>query len=438
MKTDAVTAMWRSKRRYGIVLTGVLLSLGLTAGTASGLLRGLTGNWAAALVAALAEKGIVSGDAQGQFHPDSPLTRAQLAKMFVTGLGFDEDAQLLSRYPSRFGDVPASHWGRGYIESLAETGITTGYPDGTFGPNEPVTRAQMATLLVRAADLATQAERLRLQPTTFSDDREIPSWARGEVALALEKGLVTGFTDGTFRPMQPVTRAESATVLLRLLNLRGGVYHLTGTLVRFDSGSRTGVVRDSLGQEHTVAMADTAQYYRNGVAITQYGVRVLDQVWIVLGEDGRGRFMESRFKDLLASQVQVSGNEAVLTLQDGALTIVQVEPYTAVFYNGRPAPLKDITGSGPVYVIFDSASGGARVIDAINAPVEGEFIGVRGGLNAPFVVLVDDQTKEYVLAPDARIFLDGRPVSLSQLAPGERVRMAVDTAGQVTYLQAER
>lgn len=429
--------MERMKRRYLVTLMVLLAGLGLTTGTAAGLLKGLTGHWAAAVVTALEARGIVGGDALGRFDPDSALTRAQLAKMFVTGLGFEQEAQLLARYPSRFGDVSASHWGRGYIESLAETGIAVGYPDETFGPDQPVTRAQMAVLLVRAAGLSQQAEAHRSGRTPFQDDEAIPAWARGEVVVALEQGLITGFTDGTFRPLEPVTRAEGSTIVLRLLSLRGGMYHLTGTLLRFSPQTLTGVVRDQMGREQAFTMSPDAQYFRNGTASTAYGMRSLDQVWIVLGEDGLGRFMESRFKDLLAERVQVSGNEVVLSLPDNTLKLVPVEPHAAVFLNGRPAKLEELAGTGPVYVILDSVSGSARLVDAINAPIAGEFIGERGP-NAPFVVLVNDQSEEYTLAPDARIYLDGRPVSLSQLAAGYKVRMAVDSAGRVTYLQAER
>lgn len=427
--------MGSMKRRYVIVLMVALLGIGLTSGTASGGLKGMTGHWAASLVSALEAKGFVNGDELGRFDPDASLTRAQLAKLVVLGMGLDEEAQLLARYPSRFADVPLWHWGKGYIESLAETGVTTGYTNDLFGPNDPVTRAQLAVFLVRAAGLSDQTSDLT-SSSPYTDEAEIPSWARNEVVLATQRGLITGFPDNTFRPMQTVTRAEATAVLLRLLNLKGTAFNLTGTLMRLDPESLTGVVRDNLGQDHTFTMASEAQYFRNGSPATAYAMRELDQVWILLGDDGLGRFMEARYKDMTVEKIQIAGAEAVVTTGAG-LKLLPVEPYAVAYLNGRAVSLSEVSGAGPAYALLDASTGGIRLIDAINAPLAGEFLGVRES-GTSFVVVVDDHDEEYALAPDARIFLNGRPVSINQLTTGDRVRLAVDETGKVTYLQAER
>ncbi|MFZ5816762.1 MAG: S-layer homology domain-containing protein [Bacillota bacterium] len=426
------------KQRYSVVLLLVLLVTVVGTGSASSLLQGLAGHWAAPLVAALEAKGLVSGDELGRFEPDAPLTRAQMSKLLVLGLGFGEDAQLLARHSSRFSDVPRWHWANGYIESLAETGLTNGYPSGEFGPNDPVTRAQLAVMLVRAAGLSDRLHGLRFARTPYQDDAEIPSWARAEVILATEHGLVNGFPDGTFRPSQSVTRAEGSTVLLRFLNLRGTAYHLTGMLTRWDAPSRTGTVRDDLGQEHRFAMADQAQYFRGGVPAGRLAIKPLDRVWIVLDEDGLGRFMEAHYQDLLAESLQVEGGEAVVTLETGELRTLPLEANGLFYVNGRPASVADLSGKGPAYLVIDPATGGVRVIDAIDAPIIGEYLGQRESTGTVVFNLVESQSAEYPLAEEVRIFLNGQPVPITELAAGDRVRAAVNAEGRLTFIQAER
>ena len=97
------------------------------------------------------------------------------------------------------------------INAIAEAGITTGYADGTFGPNDPVSRGQMATFLTRALHLPPGPE-----PAFADVARSAHADAIAAVAAA---GIASGYTDGTFRPRAPVTRAQMATFFVRALDL---------------------------------------------------------------------------------------------------------------------------------------------------------------------------------------------------------------------------
>lgn len=204
------------------MLIGVALAAILAARPAFGLLTDMAGHWSAPLVGALEAQGIVSGDELLRFNPDVSLTRSQLAKLLVAGLGFQDNAHLLAGYPSRFTDVPKWHWANGFVEALAETGAVDGFPDGTFAPEETVTRAQMAVIFVRVAGLSEQARLQRFEQTGYADDADVPEWARGSVRVARTAGLMAGFEDNTFRPLRPVTRAEGGVALLRLSASKGG------------------------------------------------------------------------------------------------------------------------------------------------------------------------------------------------------------------------
>ncbi|QLG40848.1 S-layer homology domain-containing protein [Paenibacillus sp. E222] len=89
-----------------------------------------------------------------------------------------------------------------------------GYIDNTFGPDELVTREQMATMIVRAAQIADSDSTI-----SFSDGAEISSWACSALAAAITNGLVNGYPDGTLKPKGNTTRAEAATLIERTIQL---------------------------------------------------------------------------------------------------------------------------------------------------------------------------------------------------------------------------
>ncbi|MBC7106968.1 MAG: S-layer homology domain-containing protein [Firmicutes bacterium] len=104
------------------------------------------------------------------------------------------------------------HWAEATVRRLAGQGVVAGFPDGTFGPQQPLTRAQMVTLLARAFNWPPAEA-----APGFRDP--VPDWAAGPVAAAVAMGVVKGYEDGTFAADRPVTRAELAVLLARVLPL---------------------------------------------------------------------------------------------------------------------------------------------------------------------------------------------------------------------------
>ncbi len=145
----------------------------------------------------------IGGYENGMFKPQKSITRAEAAKMFYTllldqGLGTKE-----------FSDVPSGKWYTEPVGAAAYLGVVSGYPDGTFRANRHITRAEFVKIAV-SFDTLEQAS------VSFTDVKK-DSWAYPYIATAYQKGWITGFEDGTFRPNAPITRAQAVTILNKML-----------------------------------------------------------------------------------------------------------------------------------------------------------------------------------------------------------------------------
>ncbi|WJH30879.1 S-layer homology domain-containing protein [Paenibacillus sp. CC-CFT742] len=107
-----------------------------------------------------------------------------------------------------------NHWAAAAIEQAISRGIVNGYADGNFRPNASATRAEFAVMLARAFELPASSKAL-----TFKDADKIPAWAQSFIAQAVEQGIISGYTDETFRASGNVSRVEMTVMLVRALGL---------------------------------------------------------------------------------------------------------------------------------------------------------------------------------------------------------------------------
>lgn len=108
-----------------------------------------------------------------------------------------------------------NHWAKEEIERAAGLGFVNGYPDGTFRPQNHVTRAEFIVMIARAMELTSKGG----EAIEFADLDAIPGWARPSVTEAQLAGVITGYEDGTFRPNQLINRTEMAAMVMRALNI---------------------------------------------------------------------------------------------------------------------------------------------------------------------------------------------------------------------------
>lgn len=177
----------------------------------------IAGHWAAEPIRYCVENGLFSGVSAQSFAPDASMTRA----MFVTVLGrlYEKINGSLPQTEggSDFYDVAPGSYYAPYVTWAAANGIVSGYGGGRFGPDDPVTREQMGTIMTSFLRTAGYGEQITVGSISgFTDAYRISSWAGEGVAVCVGCGLLSGYPDGSFYPQDQATRAQVATILERL------------------------------------------------------------------------------------------------------------------------------------------------------------------------------------------------------------------------------
>ena len=151
----------------------------------------------------------IVGYGNGEVRPQNNITRAEVATIFFRLLTDDVRDENLTK-TNRYSDVAATSWYNTAVSTLSSMGIITGYPDGTFRPNAAITRAEFAAIAARFDNDGDKTA------AKFSDIAT--HWAKDEISIAYNNGWITGYPNGTFGPQRDITRAETMTLVNRVLN----------------------------------------------------------------------------------------------------------------------------------------------------------------------------------------------------------------------------
>ena len=151
----------------------------------------------------------IVGYGNGEVRPQNSITRAEVASIFFRLLEDDVRDANYTRENS-FADVSSDAWYCSAVSTLSAMGILSGYPDATFRPNASITRAEFAAIATRFDADGDKT------PASFDDIAN--HWAKGEISVAANNGWVNGYKDGSFRPQNNITRAETMSLVNRVLN----------------------------------------------------------------------------------------------------------------------------------------------------------------------------------------------------------------------------
>ncbi len=165
--------------------------------------------------ARMLRRSYVIGREDGLFHPESPITRAEVATIFARIMANFDESRLVDT-TTNFSDVTPELWHAKYIANLETKDVINGYPDGTFKPDWDITRAEFAAVCVRYYE-KTVGKSVKQAKIDFSDVSK-SHWAYKSIAQAYEMGYIKGYDDGSFGPDKRIKRSEAVTIVNRMLD----------------------------------------------------------------------------------------------------------------------------------------------------------------------------------------------------------------------------
>ena len=164
--------------------------------------------WARTAINGLAMRGMISGRDQYTFDPNANITRAEYCQILMGAIN-----ALNAKGESTFADVPSTAWYYNAVSVASQLGIVSGYGDGNFGPNDLITRQDMALMTYKTAQIMNKSLEPVNAEITFEDSHEISDYAFEAVMTLQKAGIINGMTDTTFEPHSNATRAQSAKVI---------------------------------------------------------------------------------------------------------------------------------------------------------------------------------------------------------------------------------
>ncbi len=164
------------------------------------------GHWAKESIDKLISEGIVSGDNNGNINPDNFIKRSEFVKIINRKFNFT------SAGSESFPDVSENAWYTNEFKIAKAAGYLSGDNNGNANPEMQITRAEVSVIIARVLKLSGDYSAAK----TFADDASIPSWAKESIYLLNANGYINGYPDGSFKSQNPITRAESFTIIAKI------------------------------------------------------------------------------------------------------------------------------------------------------------------------------------------------------------------------------
>lgn len=335
--------------------------------------------WALQYMTSMQIKGVMEGY-EGKFQPNRPINRVEAITTAVRILGLESEAQAKMETDLNFKDAKLIEkkysWAIGYIAVAVEQGLFDA-SENAVKPNEPASREWTATLLVKALGKNQEALTKMNTQLTFKDSKAISAGAVGYVAVAVENKLVEGYSDGTFKPNKPVTRAEMAALLDRLDGKLDSDLDANSILGTYISSDATTV---------------TLQTYNN----TSMTLPLGEKVYVFV----------DRKQATLADLVQ--GDEITVRTVDNKAVYISAKIEEEEF-EGRVLMVTPLTVTNLVY--------GAATL---KVDLEED----------------DNTTMDFILQADTKITYDGKKANWTDILVGDEVEVKVER-NQVTQVKIE-
>ena len=228
----------------------------------------------------------ITGYSDGTVRPLNDITRAEVATIFFRLLT-DEARETYWSTISGYSDVSAGDWYNNAVSTLSNMGVIGGYPDGTFGPNDTISRAEFVAIATRFFDYTARYE------GAFSDVSSA-AWYADYVQAGVELGLVGGYPDGTFDPNGAITRAEACAIVNRVLGRVPDVSHLLADMVRWPDNPETAWYYADIQEatnSHDYTRAGTGNYEVWTELLPNRDWAALEEIWSQANDAPGGEVM---------------------------------------------------------------------------------------------------------------------------------------------------
>lgn len=280
----------------------------------------------------LSSLGVLSGYPDGSFGAKDPLTRAQFAKIVVAMTGNSDAAE--SKKTEVFTDVSSGHWAIGYINEAAELGIITGYPDGSFAPEENINYAQAITVVIRMLG--------------YSTDEVGTNWPFDYVNKASELGITKGLH---FTNSEILTREVAAYILNNSLSAKEGSGNVVSGLKKVEDIIIYGTNKNNSGIAIDEVLTTGGTFKKGKVDIDKYLGR---KVTVKVNSDNEITMVTKDSSSAREYTLTGAYNDKILTSEAGYLSI---EGDTAAYYKGAKgtygAIYKTLLAGSRVYMYDD-------------------------------------------------------------------------------------
>src|SRR5450830_659315 len=168
----------------------------------------ISNHWAKNTIQSWVDKGFIDGYPDGSFKPDNNISRAEFITLVNKAYGYTETA------PITFSDVSPDAWYAHAVAVAIAAGYINGFPDGTMRPDSPISREQAATIIMYINKLEANTG----AANGFTDAAAM-IWSKGAIGAVAEADIMNGYPDGSFGPQKPITRAEAVVSLDRAIQI---------------------------------------------------------------------------------------------------------------------------------------------------------------------------------------------------------------------------
>lgn len=412
-------------------------------------------HWAGETIAQSRIYGLMSGYPGNLFMPDRSLTRVEALVVIGRGLGWDSQIDSVSTAGIKF---PGDLWSgfEGYVALAANKQLINRQAIPTIKFNEPATRMEMALWLSQALQLTGNGSNL-----TFTDLNQIPAAQRGMLAGVVEAGILKGMPGNMFAPSKPLTRAEMATVMARLIDNgkitpRSG-RQVTGTVKNIDRAGQK-ISLEQSGSTNTYDLDNAYMVFRQGRKAASSAVQAGERVKLSLDPSGKCVLIACQGGSPAPAPATGTGQTGVTTapvvtgdkgyvankywdsftvrLSYGAVEQIWTSSVSFI-KDGAGSNYGELKRGSPVELIRSGSSITAvRILDG-DRKVFGE-VGQFTSLSMT-IEDCDDRETSYNIKSGARVLdSDGDRIDLDDIESGQEVELTLDDSEKVKEIRIDR